>query len=154
MYVSYSTSFSTALSLSLFLLTCNASMSSSHLSWLENDKLAGIEGASSKVEIPFSKARPNHLALDAYCLVIMDSVFGLVVQDANMHIQGRKGITRKNNSGTSCNNNSDDGSNNCNDSNDSDSSYDTDDDGYDDDNDDDDNKDNTNEHNFVNRTAV
>ena len=108
--------------------------------------MAGIEGASSEVEIPFSKARPNHLALDAYCLVIMDSVLGLVVRDANMHIQGRKGITRNKNSGTSCNNNSDDGSNDYVDSNDSDSSYDTD--------DDDDNKDNANEHNFVNRAAV
>jgi putative membrane protein len=53
--------------------------------------LLGIEGASSEVEIPFSKDRPNHLALDAYCLVILDSVMGLVVQDANMHMQGRKG---------------------------------------------------------------
>ena len=53
--------------------------------------LLGIEGASSEVEIPFRKERPNHLALDAYCLVILDSVLGLVVHDANMHIQGRKG---------------------------------------------------------------
>ena len=53
--------------------------------------LLGIEGASSEVEIPFSKERPNHLAIDAYCLVILDSVLGLVVHDANMHIQGRKG---------------------------------------------------------------
>jgi len=53
--------------------------------------LLGIEGASSEVEIPFSKERSNHLALDAYCLVILDSVLGLVVHDANMHMQGRKG---------------------------------------------------------------
>ena len=53
--------------------------------------LLGIEGASSEVEIPFSKSRPNHLALDAYCLVILDSVLGLIVQDANMDMQGRKG---------------------------------------------------------------
>jgi len=53
--------------------------------------LLGIEGASSEVEIPFSKARPNHLALDAYCLVILESVAGLVVHDANLHMQGRKG---------------------------------------------------------------
>ena len=53
--------------------------------------LLGIEGASSEVEIPFRKERSNHLALDAYCLVILDSVLGLVVHDANMHIQGRKG---------------------------------------------------------------
>jgi predicted membrane chloride channel (bestrophin family) len=53
--------------------------------------LFGIEGASSEVEIPFRKERPNHLAMDAYCLVIMDSVLGLVVHDANMHIQG--GVT-------------------------------------------------------------
>jgi putative membrane protein len=53
--------------------------------------LLGIEGASSEVEIPFSKNRPNHLAIDAYCLVILDSVLGLVVHDANMHMQGRKG---------------------------------------------------------------
>mmetsp|Transcript_17810 Transcript_17810/g.44437 ORF Transcript_17810/g.44437 Transcript_17810/m.44437 type:complete len:498 (-) Transcript_17810:69-1562(-) len=53
--------------------------------------LLGIEGASSEVEIPFSKERTNHLAIDAYCLVILDSVLGLVVHDANMHMQGRKG---------------------------------------------------------------
>ncbi|VEU34114.1 unnamed protein product [Pseudo-nitzschia multistriata] len=53
--------------------------------------LLGIEGASSEVEIPFSKNRTNHLALDAYCLVILESVTCLVVQDANLHVQGRKG---------------------------------------------------------------
>lgn len=52
--------------------------------------LLGIEGASSEVEIPFSRERPNHLALDAYCLVILDSLLGLVVHDANLHMQGRK----------------------------------------------------------------
>lgn len=52
--------------------------------------LLGIEGGSSEVEIPFSQHRPNHLALDAYCLVILDSVMGLVVHDANLHMQGRK----------------------------------------------------------------
>jgi len=55
--------------------------------------LLGIEGASSEVEIPFSSNRPNHLALDAYCLVILDSVMGLVVDDANLHLQGLKGGT-------------------------------------------------------------
>ena len=49
--------------------------------------LLGIEGASSEVEIPFDRSRPNHLALDAYCMIILDSVQGLVVHDANIHTQ-------------------------------------------------------------------
>jgi putative membrane protein len=49
--------------------------------------LFGIEGSSSEVEIPFERSRPNHLALDGYCLVILDSVQGLVVHDANMKSQ-------------------------------------------------------------------
>jgi len=53
--------------------------------------LLGIEGASSEVEIPFSKTRSNHLAMEAYCLVILESVTELVVNDANLHMQGRKG---------------------------------------------------------------
>mmetsp|Transcript_59228 Transcript_59228/g.171144 ORF Transcript_59228/g.171144 Transcript_59228/m.171144 type:complete len:419 (-) Transcript_59228:179-1435(-) len=50
--------------------------------------LFGIEGVSSEVEIPFDRRRPNHLALDAYCLVIQNSVQGLVVHDANIDMQG------------------------------------------------------------------
>jgi putative membrane protein len=50
--------------------------------------LFGIEGASSEVEIPFDRSRPNHLALDAYCLIMLDSLQGLVVHDANLHMQG------------------------------------------------------------------
>jgi putative membrane protein len=49
--------------------------------------LLGIEGASSEVEIPFDRSRSNHLALDAYCLIMLDSVQGLVVHDANMATQ-------------------------------------------------------------------
>jgi putative membrane protein len=49
--------------------------------------LFGIEGASSEVEIPFDRSRPNHLALDAYCMIILDSVQGLVVHEANMEMQ-------------------------------------------------------------------
>ena len=48
--------------------------------------LFGIEGASSEVEIPFDRQRSNHLALDAYCMVILDSVQGLVVHEANMEM--------------------------------------------------------------------
>ena len=71
--------------------------------------LFGIEGASSEVEIPFRKERPNHLAMDAYCLVIMDSILGLVVHDANMHIQG--GVTEYDNYYTD--EDDDDGNDNC-----------------------------------------
>lgn len=46
--------------------------------------LLGIEGVSSEVEIPFDRSRPNHLAMDAYCMVILNSVQGLVVQQANL----------------------------------------------------------------------
>ena len=52
--------------------------------------LFGIEGSSSEAEIPFDRSRPNHLALDAYCLVILDSVQGIVVHDANMDMQGKQ----------------------------------------------------------------
>lgn len=50
--------------------------------------LFGIESVSSEVEIPFDRNRPNHLALDAYCLIMLNSVQGLVVQDANLDMQG------------------------------------------------------------------
>lgn len=50
--------------------------------------LFGIEGVSSEVEIPFDRNRANHLALDAYCLVTLNSVQGLVVHDANLDMQG------------------------------------------------------------------
>jgi predicted membrane chloride channel (bestrophin family) len=46
-----------------------------------------IEGSLSKVEIPFQRSRPNHLALDGYCLVILDSVQGLVVHNTNIKSQ-------------------------------------------------------------------
>jgi len=52
--------------------------------------LFGIEGASSEVEIPFARDRPNHLALDAYCMIILDSIQGLVVHDANMEMQAQQ----------------------------------------------------------------
>ena len=50
--------------------------------------LFGIEGVSSEVEIPFDRRRPNHLALDAYCLNMLNSVQGLVVHDTNLNMQG------------------------------------------------------------------
>mmetsp|Transcript_8461 Transcript_8461/g.20368 ORF Transcript_8461/g.20368 Transcript_8461/m.20368 type:complete len:446 (+) Transcript_8461:146-1483(+) len=49
--------------------------------------LFGIEGCSSEVEIPFNRSRANHLALDAYCMIILESVQGLIVQDANLCTQ-------------------------------------------------------------------
>ena len=51
--------------------------------------LLGIEGASSECELPFDKTRANHLALDAYCLIILENIQGLVVQDANMDMQDK-----------------------------------------------------------------
>ena len=53
--------------------------------------LFGIEGVSSEVEIPFDRRRPNHLALEAYCLVMLNSVQSLVVHEANLHMQGGEG---------------------------------------------------------------
>ena len=46
--------------------------------------LLGIEGGSSECEIPFDRSRANHLAMDGYCLVILDAIQGLVVHDANL----------------------------------------------------------------------
>lgn len=53
--------------------------------------LFGIEGASSEVEIPFNKHRPNHLALDAYCCTILDNVQSLVIHEANLDMQEQQG---------------------------------------------------------------
>lgn len=52
--------------------------------------LLGIEGAASECEIPFNKSRANHLGMDAYCLVIIDGVQGLVVHDANLDMLERQ----------------------------------------------------------------
>jgi len=51
--------------------------------------LLGIEGASSECELPFDKTRANHLALDAYCLIILENIQGLVVQDANTDMEDK-----------------------------------------------------------------
>jgi ion channel-forming bestrophin family protein len=51
--------------------------------------LLGIEGASSECEIPFDKNRANHLAMDAFCLVVLDNVQALVVQDADLDMLER-----------------------------------------------------------------
>ena len=53
--------------------------------------LFGIEGASSEVEIPFAKDRPNHLALDAYCCTILDNAMTLVIHEANLDMQEQQG---------------------------------------------------------------
>ena len=53
--------------------------------------LFGIEGASSEVEIPFDKHRPNHLALDAYCCTILDNAQTLVIHEANLDMQEQQG---------------------------------------------------------------
>lgn len=53
--------------------------------------LLGIEGVSREVEIPFDRSRPNHLALDAYCLVILNSIQSLVVHEANLDMLGGEG---------------------------------------------------------------
>jgi hypothetical protein len=45
----------------------------------------GIEGASkNECEIPFHRSQPKHLAIDAYCLVILDTIQGSVVHDVNV----------------------------------------------------------------------
>lgn len=45
--------------------------------------LLGIEGASSECEVPFTKNRLNHLALDTYCLILENNIQGLLLQAAN-----------------------------------------------------------------------
>jgi putative membrane protein len=57
--------------------------------------LLGIEGASTECEVPFNKSRCNHLALDAYCLIILENIQGLVVQDANMDMGEKQNSTEK-----------------------------------------------------------
>lgn len=50
--------------------------------------LFGIEGVSSEVEVPFDRSRANHLALDAYCLIMINSIQSVVVHHANLDMQG------------------------------------------------------------------
>jgi putative membrane protein len=49
--------------------------------------LLGLEGAAEEVESPFLKSRPNHLSMDAYCLVIIENILQQSRQDADRDIR-------------------------------------------------------------------
>lgn len=49
--------------------------------------LLGLEGAAEEVESPFLKDRPNHLNMDAYCLMTMRDILQLIRQDADREIR-------------------------------------------------------------------
>jgi predicted membrane chloride channel (bestrophin family) len=50
----------------------------------------GIEGASQEVECPFHKDRPNHLSMDAFCLVLMTNIQQIMQHGADREIQKRR----------------------------------------------------------------
>jgi putative membrane protein len=50
----------------------------------------GIEGASQEVESPFHKDRPNHLSMDAFCLVLMTNIQQIMQHGADREIQKRR----------------------------------------------------------------
>lgn len=51
--------------------------------------LLGLEGAAMEVEAPFEKNRPNHLNMDAYCLVLLKNILQLIKKDADREILSR-----------------------------------------------------------------
>lgn len=50
----------------------------------------GLEGASEEVECPFRKDRPNHLNMDAYCLVLLMNIQQILKQTADSEIEKRR----------------------------------------------------------------
>lgn len=52
--------------------------------------LLGLEGAAMEVESPFETNRPNHLNMDAYCLVVLKNVLQLIKNDADSQILSRE----------------------------------------------------------------
>jgi putative membrane protein len=46
----------------------------------------GLEGAAMEVESPFEKNRPNHLNMDAFCLVLLKNILQLIQNDADREI--------------------------------------------------------------------
>lgn len=48
--------------------------------------LLGLEGAAMEVEAPFQKNRPNHLSMDAYCLVLLKNIVQAIQQNADREI--------------------------------------------------------------------
>jgi len=49
--------------------------------------LLEIDGAATECEIPFRKNRPNHLDMDAYCLLAMNNIQQLVLHSVDMHLR-------------------------------------------------------------------
>jgi putative membrane protein len=45
--------------------------------------LLGLEGAAQEVESPFEKNRPNHLSMDAYCLLMIRNIVQQIKQVAD-----------------------------------------------------------------------
>lgn len=52
--------------------------------------LMAIEGAATECEVPFRKDRSNHLAMEAYCMILLNNIQGLVVQAANMDMEEKQ----------------------------------------------------------------
>lgn len=51
--------------------------------------LLGLEGASQEVESPFEHDRPNHLNMDAYCLLILSNIQQMLQHSADREIEKR-----------------------------------------------------------------
>ena len=48
--------------------------------------MLGLEGAAMECESPFKKGRPNHLSMDAFCLIVLRDVQQLITNNADMEI--------------------------------------------------------------------
>jgi len=55
--------------------------------------LLGLEGTAMEVEAPFKKDRPNHLNMDAFCLLILKNIVQEIQQEADDEIAARQPIT-------------------------------------------------------------
>lgn len=58
--------------------------------------LLGLEGAAMEVEAPFERNRPNHLSMDAYCLLLLRNIVQLVQKDADREILSKGMPTQRN----------------------------------------------------------
>jgi ion channel-forming bestrophin family protein len=49
--------------------------------------MLGLEGAAMECESPFKKGRPNHLNMDAFCMIVLRDVTQLIKSNADMEIE-------------------------------------------------------------------
>jgi putative membrane protein len=55
--------------------------------------LLGLEGTAMEVEAPFKKDRPNHLNMDAFCLLVLKNIVQEIQQEADNEIAAKQPVT-------------------------------------------------------------